>query len=163
MKLRGLSIFLACVALAACQAVPDNGLHAVVAGSHVDAGEGRIDTFRVTQIDRTPIGRVGTSEPSKTLGIDAESPIAAGRPVHVEFEGLARYSNTMKSFFWSTMHVEGEVDFVPVADARYVVRGEIGTEEGSAVWLENDQTHEVIGRKFVTAPSAAPSAPESHM
>jgi hypothetical protein len=163
MHLRGLSILLATLALAACQATPDNGPHALVAGSHVDAADSRVDTFRVTEIDGHPIGRVGTSEPSKTLGVDEVNPIAAGRKVHVEFEGLARFGNSAKSLFWDSMRVEGEVDFVPEPDVRYVVRGQVGAPEGSTVWLEDGRTHAAIGRKFVAAPKASASVPENRM
>jgi hypothetical protein len=163
MRLRGLSILLVTLPLVACQSAPDTGLHAAVAGSHLDDGQGRIDTFRVTEVDGHPIGRVGTSEPSKTLGIDAVETIAAGRKVHIEFEGLARFSNTAKSLFYDPMRVEGAIDFVPEPDVRYVVRGQVGAAEGSTVWIEDDRTHAVVGRKFVAAPRSAPSAPESRM
>jgi hypothetical protein len=163
MRLRGLPSLLAGLALAACQTLPDTGLRANVADSHRDAGEGRVDTFRVTEIDGHPIGRVGTSEPAKSIGVDAVNPLVAGRSVHVEFEGLARFGNPAKTFFWDPMRVEGAVDFVPEADVRYVVRGEVGGTEGSSVWLEDDRTHAVIGRKFVAAPKPAASAPELNL
>jgi hypothetical protein len=56
------------------------------------------------------------------------------------------------------MRVEGSVDLVPEPGARYVVRGAIG-ETDSAVWLEVDSTHEVVGRKFVAPRQGGRSAP----
>ena len=166
MRIRGLSILLSCLALAACQgagpasqAAPH--AHASVAGSHVDVGDDQVSTFRVTAIDGWPVNRAADQDPSKTLGVDVVNDIDAGRPVRVAFEGLTRYRNTVRSLFWSTHGVDGSVEFVPAADTRYVVRGEIGAE-GSVVWLENAATHEIVTRKFAVAPGAA-SAPDVHL
>ncbi len=166
MGIRGLSLLSSCLALAACQALPPAAQdvasrpHARVAGSHVDADADRVSTFRVTAIDGWPVNREANQDPSKTLGVDLANEVAAGRSVKVAFEGLTRYRNSVRSLFWSTYGVDGSVEFVPAADARYVVRGEIGPG-GSSVWLENDATHEVVGQKFSAAPPAAASAPKS--
>jgi len=162
---RHLLLATSCLALAACQGLggsPDGAArtYASVSGSHLDDGSGRIDTFRVTGIDGHPVGR--GDDPMKTFGVDAVNRIDADRQVHVEFEGLARYRNPAKTLFWDPHRVEGRVDFVPVAQGRYVVRGEIGPE-GSTVWLEDDASHEVIVRKFVAAPSTSASAPERNL
>ena len=166
MRIRGLSILLSCLALAACQgagpasqAAPH--AHASVAGSHVDVGDDQVSTFRVTEINGWPVNRAAEQDPSRTLGVDLVNDIDAGRPVRVAFEGLTRYRNTVRSLFWSTHGVDGSVEFVPAADTRYVVRGEIGAE-GSVVWLENAATHEIVTRKFAVAPGAA-SAPDVHL
>jgi len=158
---RRLFLFSSCLALAACQGLGGGAEeasrpHATVTGSHLDDGNGRVDTFSVTEIDGHPIGR--RDDPEKTLGVDATNRIDAGRQVHIEFEGRARYWNPAKTLFWDPHLVEGSVDFVPAANARYVVRGEI-TPEGSSVWLEDDASHEVIVRKFMAAPKPTAPAP----
>ena len=165
MRLRRLLLLSCFLGLAACQGLrggADDAArpHASVTGSHLDDGSGRIDTFRVTEIGGHPVGR--SEEPSKTLGVDAGYPLVAERPVHLEFEGLARYGNPAKSLFWDPRRVEGRVDFTPAPNAHYVVRGEIGPEV-SSVWLEDDASHEMIGQKFVAAPKAAASAPERNL
>jgi hypothetical protein len=166
MLLRRQLLLASCLVLSACQGLGGGEKDAVpppqasVTGSHVDDGNGRIDTFRVTEIDGHPVGRV--EEPSKTIGIDAAYRIDATRKVHLEFEGLARYANPMKTLFWDPHSVQGSVDFVPAAAGRYVVRGEIGPE-GSSVWLEDDASHEVIGRKFMAAPKPTPPVPERNL
>ena len=162
---RHLLLATSCLALAACQGLGGSQdgaprTYASVAGSHVDDGSGRVDTFRVTEIDGHPVGR--SEEPSKTLGVDAVNRVDAGRQVHVEFEGLTRYRNPAKTLFWDPHRVVGSVDFVPVAQGRYVVRGDIG-QDGSTVWLEDDASHEVIVRKFVGAPAAPASVPERNL
>jgi hypothetical protein len=160
---RPLFLVSACLtlALAACQTAGGGSdaaprPQATVVGSHLDDGNGRIDTFQVTEIAGRPVGR--TDEPMKTLGVDAGYHVDAGRQVHLEIEGLTRYSNPAKTLFWDPHRVTGALDFVPAAQARYVVRGEIGPE-GSTVWLEDDASHEVISRKFVAAPAGAASTP----
>ena len=162
MRLRSSTVpLLACLLLAACadtgpsqDAAPRST--ATVSGSHVDDGNGRIDTFRVTQLDRRPVGR--DAEPSKSLGIDATNTVTAGVRLHVEFEGLARFRNPAKTLFWDPRRVEGSVDFAPAAGAHYVVRGEIGPE-ASTVWLEDDASHEIVDRKFVAVPQPATTGP----
>lgn len=165
MRLRALSILLPCLVLAACQGfapVAQEAValrpHASVAGSHVDLDD-RVSTFRLTAINGWPVDRSANQDPSKTLGVDSVNLVEAGRSVRVEFEGLTRYRNSVKTLFWATHGVDGKVEFVPAADARYVVRGEIG-ENGSTVWLENDATHEVVVRKFTITPATAAPAPD---
>jgi hypothetical protein len=166
MRLRRHPLLLACLVVTGCQGLGGGAKDAApspqasVAGSHLDDGNGRIDTFRVIEIDGRPVGR--TDEPSKTIGIDATYRIDATRKVHLEFEGLARYSNPMKTLFWDPHTVQGSVDFVPAAAGRYVVRGEIGAE-GSSVWLEDDASHEVVSRKFTVAPKPPAAVPERNL
>ncbi len=158
MRFRGIPILWTSLVLAACQGLPPQDFsawpHASLAGSHVDTGGDRVDTFRITALNGWPVNRKAEQDPSRTLGVDLVNAIEPGRPVRVEFEGLARYRNSVRSLFWDPRRVEGSVDFVPAVDTRYVVRGEIG-DDGSTVWLENDSTHEVIVRKFTAAPKAA--------
>lgn len=122
---------------------------AVVVGSHVDDGKAGIETFRVSGIAGRPVGRM--DDPSKTLGVDARYPIDSGRLVRIEFEGLLRFDNPLRSLIQDAERVEGSVEFTPVANARYVVRGHID-EHGSAVWLEDDASHAIIGQKFTAVP-----------
>ncbi len=162
MRIRDLSIPLLGAALAACQATPQQesaapAPHAKIATSHIDAGADRVDTFRVTTVDGRQVGTY-SDEPAKTIGQDTSVEIAAGRPVRVGIEGLARYRNPVKTLFWSALRVEGGVDFVAPAGAQYVVRGDIGPA-GSAVWIEDAQTHEVVVRKFVAPAQGAAATP----
>ena len=61
--------------------------------------------------------------------------------------------------FWDPMHVEGAIEFVPVADVKYVLRGSV-TPEVSSVWLENDATHEVVGNKISVTGRTASAPPQ---
>lgn len=126
------------------------GTQAVVAGSHADVGDGGIATFRVTAVGSWPVGR--SDDPSKTLGVDASYPLDAGRNVRIEFEGLLRFGNPLVTLVRDARRVQGSVEFVPAESARYVVRGRIGPES-SAVWLEDEATHQVVaGSEFKARP-----------
>ena len=141
-RLAALTIPALALALAGCQGfgpAPDVSAlpHATVTGTHVDVTNDRTDTFRVLEIDgRDALPSV--DQPVKLIGHDATNLVAAGRTVRVEVEGLAFYY-TMRRLFWDPMHVEGVVEFVPVAGARYVVNGAVSPEVAS-VWIENADT-----------------------
>jgi len=158
MRLAALSLPLLSLALAACQALPDVATlpHATLAASHVDGDGDRVDIFRATEIDGRGVLPL-TDQPAKLIGKDASDLVPAGHGVRVEVEGLAFYQNTVRRMFWDAMRTHGEIEFVPVAGARYIVRGTIAPEE-SSVWIEDAATHAVMGRRIVT-PGKAASAP----
>lgn len=164
MRLRPFPL-LACFALAACQGLhppPDlaGRPHATIVGSHVD-GDDRVQSFRVTAIDGWPVNRPAdqNQDLDRLYATDTSNALAVGHPVRVEFEGRLHYRNAMRNFFWDAAPVDGSVEFVPVADARYVVRGAIGAE-GSSVWLEDERTHELVGQRFAAGPRPAASIPD---
>ncbi len=160
MRLAALSTTIIAAALAGCQAFapePDIATlpHAAVTDSHVDVTADRIDTFRVLEVDGRRVLELG-DQPIKKIGHDFSYLLAAGRPVRVEVEALASYNNTMRRMFWDPMHVQGVIQFVPAADAKYVVHGAV-TPELSTVWIENDATHEVVGAKVSAVGRGAPA------
>lgn len=161
MRFAALSISLLTLALAGCQAFapqPDVATlpHASVAGTHIDVSDDRIDTFRAIEIDGHQVLEI-VDQPVKLIGKDVTHLVVAGRSVRMEVEGFAFYNNTFRRMFWDPMHVEGAIEFVPVANATYVLRGSV-TPEMSSVWLENASTHEVAGQK-ISAPGRGASAP----
>lgn len=143
--------------VAGCQALPDVAAlpHAALSGTHVDADGDRIDTFRALRVDGRDV-LPATDEPARLIGVDATQLVPAGRAVHVEIEGLALYRNTMRRLFWDPMHVQGVVDFVPAAGARYSLHGSI-TPERSSVWIEDDATHAVVGARISAAGRGTPA------
>jgi hypothetical protein len=165
MRPRVLPLLACTLALAACAGLPPQDFsdrpHASLVGSHAEIDGDRVDTFRVTALNGWPVNRAAEQDPSRTLGVDLSNAVEPGRPLRVEFEGVSRYRNTARSLFWSPNRVEGSAELTPAADARYVVRGALAGEAGSTVWLENEATHEVIGRKFTVAPAAAASGPDA--
>ena len=158
-----LPLLLAALAtLAGCQAFapqPDPATlpHATIAGTHVDAGQ-RVDTFRLLAVDGHAVLPY-TDEPAKQIGHDASNVVVAGRAVRLEIEGFGFYDNAMRRLFWDPMRAQGVVEFVPVAGATYSLRGAIAPEL-SSVWIENDATHEVVGRK-ISVPGRGAAAAEA--
>ena len=158
MRIAALSIPLLMLALAGCQSTPDLATlpHATIAGTHVDVDGDRFDTFRVLSIDGTN-ALPATDEPVKLIGHDTTSLVAAGHGTRVELEGFAFYNSTGHRMFWDPMHAQGVVEFVPTAGATYSVHGSIAPE-ASSVWIEDDATHEAVGRKIVVPGRAASGA-----
>jgi hypothetical protein len=154
MRLAALTINIAAAVLAGCQAFapePDVASlpHGAVTDSHIDVTDDRVDTFRVLEINGRRVLELG-DQPIKKIGHDFTNLVAAGRPARIEVEGFASYYNTARRMFWNPMHVQGIVQFVPSADARYVLRGTV-TPDLSSVWIENEATHEVVGAKISAA------------
>jgi len=154
-----LSLSLAVLAVAGCQSVPlasdAAAAHARLASSHVDVDNDRTDVFRVLAVDGRDVIDPTDMSP-KSVEIDHTHVLVAGRPAHLSVDALAYYTNTARRLFWDSMRVRGAIDFVPAADATYVMRGEL-TPERSSVWLENAATHEVMGQK-ISAAGRAPTA-----
>ncbi len=160
MRLATLSIPLLSLALAACQSLapqPDVATlaHATLAGSHVDVDGDRVDTFRALEIDGRGVLPI-TDQPVKLIGKDASNALPAGRGVRVDVEGLAFYRNTARRLFWSSLRVQGTIEFVPAAGASYVVNGAVAPE-ASSVWIEDAATHAVVGRKISIEGRPAPA------
>ena len=161
MRLAVLTITItAAAALAGCQSfAPESDTatlpHAAVTDSHVDVNADRVDIFRVLEVNGRRVLDLG-DQPIKKIGHDFTYLAAAGRPVRLEVEGLASYNNTMRRLFWDPMHVQGVIEFVPAAGAKYVVHGTI-TPDLSTVWVENDATHEVVGAKVSAVGHGSPA------
>ena len=159
MRLAALTISIA-AALAGCQSFapePDVATvpHASVTDSHIDVNADRVDTFRVLEVGSHRVIDL-SDQPAKKIGHDFTNLVPAGRPARLEVEGFAFYNNTVRRMFWDPMHVQGAIEFVPVADAKYALHGKI-TPELSTIWLENEATHEVVGAKLSAVGHAAPT------
>ena len=156
MRLAVLTIPTLILALAGCQATPDLETlpHATLAGTHVDVDGDRVDTFRALAIDGHNVLPL-TDQPVKLIGHDTRDSLPAGQAVHVEIEGYAAYYSTLHRMAWDPMRAKGVVEFVPAAGATYSLHGAI-TPEMSSVWIEDDATHEAVGRR-ISAPGRAAS------
>jgi hypothetical protein len=158
-----LSLSFVALAVAGCQSTslaPDVATipHARIASSHVDVDPDRTDVFRLLEVDgRDVIDATDLSV--KSVEIDHTHLLAAGRAAQLKVDALAFYSNPVRRIAWDAMRIKGTIEFVPVADASYVMRGAL-TPELSSVWVENAATHEVVGKKL-SAPGRAASAAEA--
>lgn len=59
---------------------------------------------------------------------------------HVTAAPIHEFASRVAGIFFA---VEGEVEFSPVADSTYVIRGDL-QKEGSSVWIEDSQTKERV-------------------
>jgi len=161
MRLAALTIPTLLLALAGCQSPPDLATlpHATLVGSHLAALDDRTDTFRALTVDGLNV-LPNVDQPVKRIGHDAIDLLPAGRGVRVEIEGLAVYGGSLHRLMWDAMATHGVVEFVPQAGATYVVRGAVAPE-ASSVWIEDNATHEVVGRRIVTPGRAASGAADA--
>lgn len=74
------------------------------------------------------------------------------RPMKVTLIGTHQTAAPIHELFkratGSFLSVEGTVDFSPKANGHYVVKGEL-TPESSSVWIEDEETKEVVTEKIV--------------
>jgi len=161
MRLAALTISTLMLALAGCQSTPDLATlpHAKLVGTHADGGGDRTDTFRALAVDGHNVLPI-VDQPVKLIGHDATDLLPAGQAVRVEVEGLAAYSETLHRLMWDPMRAQGVVEFVPQAGATYSVRGSIAPEL-SSVWIEDNATHEAVGRRIVAPGRAASGASDA--
>jgi hypothetical protein len=157
MRLSALTIPTLVLALAGC-ATPDLATlpHATLAGTHIDVDGDRVDTFRVLTVAGRDVVPV-VDQPVKLIGHDATELLAAGQAVRVEVEGRAAYLSTFHRLAWDPMRAQGIVEFVPQAGAAYSVHGSIAPDV-SSVWIEDNATHEAVGRRIVVPGRAASGA-----
>ncbi len=146
------------IALAACTALPDLATlpHATVVGTHVNVDGDRYDTFRVLDIDGMP-ALPDVDQPVKLIGKDATSLVKAGQSVRLDVEGFAFYKATSHRVMWNAMRARGTIEFVPAAGATYALHGVVAPEL-SSIWLEDEATHQPVGRKISTPNRAASGA-----
>ena len=158
MRLAALTIPTLLLALAACQAAPDLATlpHATLAGTHIDVDGDRFDTFRALAINGHNVLPI-VDQPVKLIGHDATHLLPAGQGVRVEVEGFAAYETTLHRLTWDPMRAQGVVEFVPAAGASYSLHGSIAPEV-SSVWIEDEATHQAVGRKIVVPGRAASGA-----
>lgn len=161
MRLAALTISTLMLALAGCQSTPDPATlpHATLVGTHVDVDGDRIDTFRALAIGGRNVLPI-VDQPVKLIGHDATDLLPAGQGVRIEVEGLAAYDTTLHRLLWDPMRVQGVVEFVPQAGATYSVRGSVAPDV-SSVWIEDEATHQAVGRRIVAAGRAASGAADA--
>jgi hypothetical protein len=158
MRLTALTIPALVLALAGCQTGPELATlpHATLAGTHVDVDNDRVDTFHALAIDGHNVLPI-SDQPVKLIGHDTTDLLRAGQSVRVEIEAYAAFYSTMHRLAWDPMRATGVVEFVPNAGATYSVHGAV-TPELSSVWIEDDATHQPVGRKIAVPGRGASGA-----
>ena len=79
--------------------------------------------------------------------------IPASKPTSLTIVARTEYAAPILALTHEVFQVKGDIDFTPSPAKRYVVRGKL-SEEYSSVWLEDEDTHEVVGKKIEIKGSA---------
>lgn len=110
-----------------------------------DAGifvPGKANMFYLLEMDGERVPRTNFSATAarysgggiafEPVQVDREVP---ARPLKVKLRGSTYHAAPIGAIFGKSHSVEGVVDFAPVPDGRYVVRGKLGAN-GSSIWIE---------------------------
>jgi len=76
------------------------------------------------------------------------------RECRVTIVGRTEYAAPILAFTNTVHEVKGDMPFRPDSDRVYVVKGNLG-EDYSAVWIEGEETGEIVGEKIEIHGSAA--------
>ncbi len=142
--------------------VPENysGPTALIKDSIKQHSTERSDFFFLEQIDEKdiPNSRISTRIANHGRGFYME-PVVIERRVKSQlaaFKVVARteYAAPILALTNPVYQVIGKVQFSPESGKVYVVKGEVG-ESYSSVWIEEEQSHQVIGEKTEDTGSTA--------
>jgi hypothetical protein len=136
------------------------GPQATINDSFVGRAGHKIDFFYVSHVNGLEIenSRVKTLQMNLGNGMRMipyalSHPIPA-RPTTLTIVGRTEYAAPILAFTGKVYEVKGTVEFMPEPDKTYFIRGNLG-ESHSAVWVEDDATKEVVGKKIEVNGSAA--------
>jgi hypothetical protein len=141
--------------------VPDDyhGPVARVTDSVMPRNRASADFFYLSKIDGRTIDEslsaTGRANYGRGLQMD---PVVIARPVPARASsftivGRRHYAAPILELAKTIYQVTGDVDFVPIPDRAYVIKGILG-EKYSAVWIEDSETGETVGRKVEVDGSA---------
>jgi hypothetical protein len=121
--------------------------------------DSKADFFYVSHVDGRKIESSWVITRSKNYGngmsmkpFVIQNQIPA-RPTVLNIVGKTEYAAPILSIVNTVYEVTGTVEFTPEPNKVYVVRGDLG-ENYSAVWLEEETTHQVVGKKIEVNGSA---------
>ena len=148
---------LVALAVAGCatEPLPDNysGPTATIGDTDTRRSEHSVDFFFVSEYNGKSVNNalIATRQANYGQGF-AMSPMKWSRQVPTvestfRIEGQTHYAAPILDVIHKIYHVSGELKFTPVEHHVYLVKGELN-EEHSIVWIEDEDTHEVIGKKF---------------
>jgi hypothetical protein len=141
--------------------VPDDyhGPVARVTDSVTPLSGSSADFFYLSKIDGRTIDEslsaTGRANYGRGMLMD---PVVIARPVPARASsftivGRRRYAAPILELVNPIYRVTGDVDFIPMPDRTYVIKGILG-EKYSGVWIEDSATGETVGRKVEVDGSA---------
>lgn len=121
-----------------------------------------------SQVDFFYVNRIGGRKISESRGTTRNvnygrgfvmDPVVVDRrvlaePTEFEIVGRTEYAAPILAFSKKVYEVKGTVRFTPVNGKVYIVTGTL-SEDYSAVWIEDAETHEIVGEKIEIQGSAA--------
>lgn len=120
----------------------------------------KMDMFYLSEIDGRKVENslVGTITANQGNGLNAIKLSIKTRPVpaiSAEFKIVGRtyYAAPIQAMTNPVYEVEGIIHFVPETGRTYVVKGDLG-KNYSGVWIEDEQTHQILDRKIELRHSA---------
>jgi hypothetical protein len=119
----------------------------------------KVDLFVVTEVNGTAVGNSLNETIKQNLGRGfALSPVLithhiAPGPVKLKILGKTHHPAPIIAILRGGYELEGVVSFDALAEKDYIVRGEL-TETGQAIWVEEQGTGVVVGKR-IERPSAA--------
>lgn len=126
---------------------------ALIRDSATVHGAQLIDLFYVASIDGKAIVDSRSSTQQANAGRGGKlTPVLDERESSVNLTtyslvGRSEYATSLLALTKPVYEVKGELKAALLADHRYVVRGELG-EQYSAVWLEDEDEHRIVGDKI---------------
>jgi hypothetical protein len=164
-KLRVPALALAALALCACAGNPApedyDGPIATVADTADKDSSGGVDFFFVEKVGgrQVPSSLAATARASEGMGfamrpVLLDHTVPAGTPVTVTVTGRTHYGAPIQEMTNTIYQVSGDVTFTPIANHVYDVKGYL-REDRSAVWIVDNVTGDVVGKKVLLKGSAA--------
>lgn len=80
--------------------------------------------------------------------------VPAAKPTSLLLVARTEYAAPILTLTNAVYQVKGKIDFTPEPNKRYIVRGELG-ESHSSVWLEEEDSKQLVGKKIEVEGSAA--------
>lgn len=135
------------------------GPTATIKDTVISSGPQKADFFYVSHVDGKKVddSLIRTRQINYGRGMQMapeaiERQVAAG-PAVITIVGRTEYAAPILALTNDVYEVTGNVSFIPEENKTYAVHGELG-ENYSAVWLEDDADHKVIGEKIEVHGSA---------
>ena len=164
-KPKFLGFALAAFALSACMSSPApedyDGPIATVADTTAKGGSGGVDFFFVEKIDGRKVrtSLAATAQANEGMGFSMrpvvlDHAVPAEGSITVTITGRTHYGAPIQEMTNTIYQVSGDVTFTPVRNRVYDVKGYL-RESRSAVWIEDNVTGAVVGKKIEIKGSAA--------
>lgn len=161
-----IAVALMAVLLTGCatygQSVPNNyvGPQALVKDTVIPYDESKADFFYVTHVDTRELENslIQTRQRNAGRGLMMSpyviSNAVPAMPITLVISARTAYAAPIQEQIHALYQITGPVSFTPEANKVYVVRGTL-TESYSAVWIEEEDTHKVVGNKVELNGSSA--------